>query len=218
MSPKSTTASSPNFGHETPEATFGKGLMRRIADKLCLWRISRFMAWAMAVPLSASSTFTTHAAAAEQNLLKNPGFEEAAPGLVNPPCWTTTTDSEGKATVTDKEAHGSGHALAIPAHTSVEQKVDSVLPGAYLAHCWVRSESEQAVTFLLANPDRPWAAYTCAEIKVPKDQWVQIEAFCAQDQNGLAESHVGRNVTRSFVLTMARARKWERRLSPMTSS
>ena len=86
--------------------------------------------------------------------------------------------------VTDKEAHGGRHAIAIPAHTSVEQKVDSVLPGAYLARCWVKSESEQPVTFLLQDSDRPWAGYTCAEIKVPKDQWVQIEAFCALDQDG----------------------------------
>ena len=184
MNPKSAAAPSLCFEHETPEVTFGKGLVTRIAGKLCHWRVSRIMAWAMAVPLSANSLFTTHAASAEQNLLKNPGFEEAATGLVNTPSWTTTTDSAGKATVTDKEAHMGSRAIAIPARTSVGQKVDPVPPGAYLARCWVKSESEQAVTFLLVNPDRPWAAYTCAEIKVPKDQWVQIEAFCAHDQPG----------------------------------
>jgi hypothetical protein len=126
----------------------------------------------------------TPGAAAELNLLKNPGFEETAPGLDNSANWSTTADSARKAAVTDREAHGGQHAIAIATHSALEQKVDSVLPGAYLARCWVKSESEQAVTFLLQNPDRPWTAYTCAELKVPKDQWVQIEAFCAVDQDG----------------------------------
>jgi hypothetical protein len=158
--------------------------MTQIATKLRRWRAHKLTAWTTAVHLCASLLFTTHGVAAEPNLLKNPGFEETAPALDNPPNWTTTTDSAGKVTVTDREAHGGAHAIAIPAHTAVEQKVDSVLPGAYLARCWVKSESEQPTTFLLANSDRPWAGYTCAEIKVPKDQWTQIEAFCALDQKG----------------------------------
>ena len=135
------------------------------------------MTRAAAVVLAASLLITTRGTATEQNLLKNPSLEEAAPAKDNPPNWATTTGSLGKATITDKEAHGGRSALAIPAHTSVKQKVDALQPGAYLARCWVKSEAEQPVTFLLWDAERPWAAYTCAEIKVPRDQWVQVEAF-----------------------------------------
>ena len=147
-------------------------------------RVKISLAQAAAIFLFAGLLLTTRSSAAEQNLLKNPGFEEAGSGRDNPANWTITSDSAGKATVTDKEAHAGRYAIAIPAHTSVEQKVGSLQPGAYLARCWVKSESEQPVTFLLRDPDRPWAAYTCAEIKVPRDQWTQIEACCALDLTG----------------------------------
>ncbi len=133
----------------------------------------------------------------EQNLLKNPGFEEMAKAWTPPPNWITTTDSLGKAKVTDGEAHGGRHAIAIPANAAVEQTIGPVLPGAYLARCWVKSESEQPVTFLLQNPDRPWAAYTCAEIKVPRGKWVQIEAFCPVDRSGPLTLTVG-GMSREF--------------------
>ena len=158
--------------------------MNQILDKLRLRRVPRSTTWPAAVLLSASSLFMTPGAVAEPNLLKNPGFEETAPGLDNSANWSTTAGSVGKAAVTNREAHAGQHAIAIAAHSAVEQKIDSVVPGAYLARCWVKSESEQLVTFLLQNSDRPWTAYTCAELKVPKDQWVQIEAFCVADQDG----------------------------------
>jgi hypothetical protein len=126
---------------------------------------------------------TSSDAAAEQNLLKNPGFEDVAPGGDTPPNWATGADSMGKAVLTDKGAHAGQHGVAIPAHSTVEQKVGAAAPGAYVARCWVKSEAEQPVTLLLQDPDRPWAAYTCSEIKVPRDQWVQLEAFCALDRN-----------------------------------
>jgi hypothetical protein len=126
---------------------------------------------------------TSSDAAAEQNLLKNPGFEDVAPGGDTPPNWATGADSMGKAVLTDKGAHAGQHGVAIPAHSTVEQKVGAAAPGAYVARCWVKSEAEQPVTLLLQDPDRPWAAYICSEIKVPRDQWVQLEAFCALDRN-----------------------------------
>jgi len=43
----------------------------------------------------------------------------------------------------------------------------------------VRKREQPGPTLLLQDPDRPWAVYTCSEIKVRRDQWVQIEAFCA---------------------------------------
>jgi hypothetical protein len=127
---------------------------------------------------------TSSDAAAEQNLLKNPGFEDVAPGGDTPPNWATGADSMGKAVLTDKGAHAGQHGVGIPAHSTVEQKVGAAAPGAYVARCWVKSEAEQPVTLLLQDPDRPWAAYTCSEIKVPRDQWVQLEAFCALDRSG----------------------------------
>jgi hypothetical protein len=122
-------------------------------------------------------------ARAEQNLLKNPGFEED--GLASEPTnWSTRANSLGKATVTNNETHAGRRALAIPANTAVEQKVDSALAGAYLARCWVKSQAAQPITFLLQDTNRPWVSYTCAETKVPPDQWVQLEAFCDVDRNG----------------------------------
>ena len=132
----------------------------------------------------AGLVFSGGADASEQNLLKNPGFEEAASGIENPPNWTTRIDSTGKATITAAEVHGGHNAIAIPAHAAVEQKLDSVAAGAYLARCWVKSESEQSVTFLLQNSQQPWVAYSCTEIRVPRGEWTRIETFCAVDRDG----------------------------------
>jgi hypothetical protein len=147
-------------------------------------RLDRFPAWAAVAILSAGLLCTSSDAAAEQNLLKNPGFEDVASGADTLPNWVTGDDSMGKAMLTGKGAHAGQHGVAIPAHSTVEQKVGAAAPGAYVARCWVKSEEEQPITLLLQDPDRPWAAYTCAEIKVPRDQWVQLEAFCALDRNG----------------------------------
>jgi len=158
--------------------------MMHTEKRPCACRLSRFPAWAAVLIVSTGLLLTSPGAASAQNLLKNPGFEDAASRADTPPGWATCADSVGKAVLTDKGAHTGGHAVAIPANSSVEQKIESASPGAYVARCWVKSEAEQPVTLLLQDPDRPWAAYTCAEIKVPRDQWVQIEAFCALDRNG----------------------------------
>ena len=65
-----------------------------------------------------------------------------------------------------------------------ETKVKNLKAGAYLARCWVKSEAEQHVSFILEDDERPWAAYNYAEINVPKSQWTQIEVYCALDQDG----------------------------------
>jgi hypothetical protein len=170
--------------NELPKVLFRKGFMTFTAKKLWAGRFHGGPAWAVAAIFSAGLLFTGPGAAAEQNLLKNPGFEEAASEAEAPPSWATRADSMGKAVVTDKGAHSGLHGIAIPAHSSVEQKIDSAAPGAYLARCWVKSESEQPVTLLLQDASRPWAVYTCVETKVPRGEWVQIEAFCALDRNG----------------------------------
>ena len=155
--------------------------------------------WAAAAALAAGLALAAGGAAAGQNLLKNPGFEESAPGLGDPPNWATTAGSAGKARLTDKEAHGGRNAIAIPAHTAVEQKLNPAAAGAYLARCWVKSESAQTVTFLLQDSDKPWAAYTLAEIKVPQGQWAQLESFCVLDQNGSLTLTLG-GMSREFNL------------------
>ncbi len=118
--------------------------------------------------------------AAPQNLLKNPGFEEPGADSV----WTTPAFSKAPATPSGLEAHSGARALAIPANSAVEQAVGGARAGAYLARCWVKSEAAQRVTLMLKDPDRPWAAYACADIQVPKGAWTQIEVECPLDQDG----------------------------------
>jgi hypothetical protein len=146
------------------------------------WQTEQARAWIAAAILVLLLGFQDSLAG--QNLLKNPGFEEDASGSDNPSNWSTRTGSEGRALLTDKETHAGLRSIAIPANTAVEQKVDSASSGAYLARCWIKSEAEQTVTFLLQDADSPWSAYTCAETKVPRGQWVQLEAFCALDRAG----------------------------------
>ena len=66
----------------------------------------------------------------------------------------------------------------------MEQRLDPAPAGAYLARCWVKSPTEQPVTFLLQDSGKPWAAYALAEIRVPAGQWVQLKSFCALNHNG----------------------------------
>ncbi|HTL17286.1 MAG TPA: carbohydrate binding domain-containing protein, partial [Patescibacteria group bacterium] len=127
---------------------------------------------------------------AQQNLLKNPGFEDNATGN-SPSGWSTRADSAGTAILDEKEAHGGTHSIVIPANSAVEQRVENVPGGAYLARCWIKSEREQPVTVLLQDPDKPWSAYTCQETKVPAKQWVLLEAFCALDRPGNLSLTVG---------------------------
>jgi hypothetical protein len=184
MNPDSIEAVHDGLSHRITRVALAKDLMTHTTETFCLRRGRRATAWAAAIIFSAGLAVTTGGAAAEGNLLKNPGFEETAPGLDDPPNWATTTNSAGKARLTDKEAHGGRHAIAIPAHSSVEQKLDPAAAGAYLVRCWVKSESAQPVSFLLQDSDKPWAGYALAETKVPRGQWVQLESFCVLNQNG----------------------------------
>lgn len=158
--------------------------MKQSSKPFCSPRLHCSTAWAFLVLLSAGLLGAPRSTAAEQNLLKNPGFEEPASGQDALPGWTTTTDAAGKAMLSDKEAHAGKFAAAIPAHTAIEQKLASVAAGPYLARCWVKSEAAQSITFFLRDADRPWAAYNCAELKVPQGKWVQVEVFCALDRKG----------------------------------
>jgi hypothetical protein len=123
-------------------------------------------------------------ALAQENLLKNPGFEETARQDGAPPGWDRTGQSAAGITVTDREAHEGRQCVAIPAQCAVEQRIENAPAGAYVLRCWVKSESDQRVTLILQDFDRPWEAYTCAEIQAPRNQWTQLQAFCVLDQKG----------------------------------
>ncbi|HTI73148.1 MAG TPA: carbohydrate binding domain-containing protein [Candidatus Limnocylindria bacterium] len=126
---------------------------------------------------------TTLSAAEPANLLRNPGFENASdPNLLAG--WTATADSAQKATPSGTGSHSGQRCAAIPAQSAIEQHVDHAQPGPYLARLWVKSEADQKITVLLSDPARPWAAYSCSEIQVPKGEWKQVEAFCTLDKEG----------------------------------
>jgi hypothetical protein len=84
----------------------------------------------------------------------------------------------------DQTPHGGKQALAIPVRTAVEQKVASAKAGPYVARAWVKSPADQIVSFLVQDTNRPWLGYTCAEIRVPANQWTQIETFCSLEKDG----------------------------------
>jgi hypothetical protein len=116
------------------------------------------------------------------NLLVNPGFE-AAPGNGGaPPGWGRSGPGAAQVVVTDKEAHEGKQCVAIPAESAVEQRIADAEAGAYVLRCWVKSETDQTVTVLLQDPERPWSAYSCTELQAPKGQWTQLQAFCVLDR------------------------------------
>ena len=128
---------------------------------------------------------------AQENLLQNPGFEQPAPSRGLPSGWIATADSQTPSATTESGAHTGQRCLAIPGNSAVEQMVAKVRAGAYLARFWVKSATEQRVTAILSDPTRPWAAYNCAEIKLPKDQWTQAEVFCPLDRDGSLTLTIG---------------------------
>ncbi|MEI2722978.1 MAG: hypothetical protein V9H26_05385 [Verrucomicrobiota bacterium] len=147
--------------------------------------------WALILPACLLGATFPQPAQAGANYLKNPGFEEVSPADAHPPNWVSRSEAGTFGTVIDQESHTGGQCIAIPAHTSLEQRVAGVEAGAYVARCWIKSPIEQAVTLLLQNPDRPWAAYTCTEVQVPSNQWVTIESFCPLDRAGTLSFALG---------------------------
>jgi hypothetical protein len=148
--------------------------------------------WALALPTGLLVVgLAAQPARAQGNLLKNPGFEETAQDQGAPPNWQSKGQGPERVRVLDKEAHEGRQCVSIPAHSAIEQRIDNAEPGAYVLRCWVKSEADQPVTLLLQDPDRPWSAYTCAEIQAPKDQWTQMEASCVLDQKGTLSLTLG---------------------------
>ena len=131
-------------------------------------------------------------AQAGPNLLDNPGFEEPESGASKSiPHWSAVSVDQPVATLSPSQARTGRQCASLPANAAIEQQITTVVAGAYLVHCWVKSETEQPVTILLQNPQRPWMAYSYAEIKVPKNQWTQLEAFCAVDEPGPLSVTIG---------------------------
>jgi hypothetical protein len=129
--------------------------------------------------------FQNGGAFADGNLLLNPGFEE---GIAS---WETRADAPAKASIDSQEAHAGQKSLLIPAHCAVEQGIQNARSGAYLARCWVKSESAQPVSFILQDTNRPWAVYAYADFQLPKGQWTQIEVACALDRDGSLTATLG---------------------------
>jgi hypothetical protein len=139
-------------------------------------------AWVLSFLFAAVTTAS--ALGAETNLLQNPGFEDPANAGGTLPHWSTMAGGSGKLQLTDQSPHGGKQALAIPVRTAVEQNVASAKAGPYVARAWVKSPAEQTVSLLVQDPNQPWAGYTCAEIRVPANQWTQIETFCSLEKDG----------------------------------
>lgn len=130
--------------------------------------------------LAISALFHNNEVLAGVNLLRNPGFEEGD-SLVS---WETQTDGQSKVSMSNIGAHTGQRCLLIPAHSAVEQQIKIAQSGAYLARCWVKSDTEQKVSFILQDTNRPWAVYTYADFQIPKGQWLPIEIACDVDKEG----------------------------------
>ena len=138
----------------------------------------------LSVMLATGTLLSALGAGAETNLLQNAGFEEPSDSAENPPHWSMMAGSSGKLQFLEQACHCGQRSLIIPAHAAVEQTVESVKAGAYVARAWVRSDSAQTISLLVQDTNQPWAGYTCAEIKVPANEWVQVETFCSLEKDG----------------------------------
>jgi hypothetical protein len=130
------------------------------------------------------AALTVQPVLAQENLLKNPSFEESAREDGTPPNWERIGQNAARITVTDREAHEGRQCVSIPAQCAVEQRIENAPAGAYVLRCWVKSESDQPITLVLQDSDRPWEAFSCAEIQAPRNRWTQLQGFCVLDQKG----------------------------------
>lgn len=130
------------------------------------------------------AALSVFSAAAAPNLLQNAGFEEPADTAGGPPHWTAVAPRNVTTQLTDQAPHSGQRALVLPARAAVEQSVASAKAGAYVARAWVKSQVEQTIALLVQDTNQPWVGYTCAEIKVPANQWAQVETFCSLDKDG----------------------------------
>jgi hypothetical protein len=121
---------------------------------------------------------------AQTNLLQNPGFEDPSDANGNLAKWSLPVGITAKPQLTDQSPHDGKQALNLPARGSIEQKIESTKAGAYVARAWVKSQTEQTISLLVQDPNQGWLGFTLAEIKVPANQWTQIETFCSLQKDG----------------------------------
>jgi hypothetical protein len=141
-------------------------------------------AWLLSSLLAVATATSVFGASAETNLLGNPGFEEAADNAGTLANWSAMAGSGGRLQLTDQSPHGGKQALVIPVRTAAEQKAGSAKAGPYVVRAWVNSQADQPISLLVQDANQPWAGYTCAEIRVPANQWTQIETFCSLEKDG----------------------------------
>ena len=130
--------------------------------------------------LATGTVLNAPGTSAGANLLQNPGFEAPRGNTETPPHWSTTAG--GQPRVTDQIFRGGGQALGIPVRSLLVQRVESVKAGACLARARVKSEAQQTISLLVQEANQPWAGYACAEIRVPGNEWVQVETFCSLEK------------------------------------
>ena len=147
-------------------------------------RQSRMTVGMLSILLATGMVLGAFNASAQTNLLQNSGFEEPVDSAGNLPHWGTMAGGGGKLQLAGQGSHSGRQSLVIPAHTAAEQTTESVKAGGYIARAWVRSETAQTVSLLVQDTNQPWAGYTCAELKVPANQWVQVETFCSLEKDG----------------------------------
>lgn len=126
-----------------------------------------------------------------ENLLTNAGFEEVATLDGNVPGWSVRGDNQGRPGLRDGAGHSGHFGLYLTGNTSVEQRVTGVASGAYVARCWVKSEADQSISLVLQDPDQPAVAFAYTDLKVPKDRWISLEAFCPLDRPGTFNLVIG---------------------------
>ena len=159
----------------------------------CLRPVRAFLGWrrALSLPACLVFAFAVQSVLAQENLLKNPSFEESAREDGTPPNWERSGPNSARVAVADREAHEGRQCVSIPAQCAVEQRIENVPAGAYVLRCWVKSESDEPITLCLQDPDRPWEAFACAELQAPRNRWTRLEAFCVLDQKGTLAVMIG---------------------------
>jgi hypothetical protein len=139
---------------------------------------------AMACMLTTGMLLGAFSVTAAPNLLQNAGLEEPADNAGNPPHWTALAGRNATAQLTNQAPHSGEQALILPAHMAIEQTVQTAKAGAYVARAWVKSQAEQSISMLVQDTNQPWVGYAYAEVKVPANQWAQVETFCSLEKDG----------------------------------
>jgi hypothetical protein len=144
----------------------------------------RKSAWVLSSLISAGLTASALGADTVPNLLQNPDFEAAPDATGALSHWNIPAGANVKPLLTEQFPHGGKQALTLPAHAAVEQTVNAAKAGPYMARAWVNSQIDQTIALLVQDPNQPWVGYAYAEVRLPANQWTQVEAFCSLQKDG----------------------------------